>query len=164
MNFVSWQTLDVLPSDELDLSTAFLNCWDWDYSLSKHQGWLLCLNCAVLSISATSGAAAAYPVENLIGLRHLRDSLWVPYSCEYRLWTAFERDEEERSVGQHHVWFLKIEKHAKPQTISENSLNGTRSLQHMAAGCASEGRHTPEQAQELPWHLTGAASCSRGEI
>lgn len=50
MNFVAWQTLDVLPSDKLDLSTSFLNCRDWDYSLSKYQGWLLCLDCCTHSL------------------------------------------------------------------------------------------------------------------
>lgn len=37
MNFVAWQNLDVLPSDRLDLSTAFLNCWDSDYNILKYK-------------------------------------------------------------------------------------------------------------------------------
>lgn len=50
------------------------------------------------------------------------------------------RDEEERSVWHHCVWFLTIENHVQPQTTSENSFDGTHSsFQHMAAGSVPEG-------------------------
>lgn len=52
--FCCLANLDVLLSDKLGLSTAFLNCWDWDYALSKYQSWLLRLDRAVPISSATS--------------------------------------------------------------------------------------------------------------
>lgn len=141
--FCCLANLDVLPSDKLGLSTAFLNCWDWDYALQIPRLAPPPRPCRSHLLRHLRGAAAVPPPRSSWGWGTWGVHSRAPCSYENRLWAAFERG-EERAVGQRCVRLLKREEQrVKPWTSSENGQDGT---------CSAHGSwqwslrdHTPQR-------------------